>query len=179
LKEHGGTIRVDPGGAGSGRGATFTVELPTGVRSVLSPLGRSGQASAPAEPAPSERFERLRVLVVDDEPHILHYMRATLEAWGHEVEIAEDGDVALERALAEAFDVVITDLRMPRLGGREFYEALRRRSPDRAARLVFSTGDTIRGDTLTFLESVRRPYLRKPFGLDELRGLLASVHAGA
>jgi CheY-like chemotaxis protein len=119
------------------------------------------------------------VLVVDDEPHILHYMRATLEAWGHDVEIADDGDVALERACGEAFDVVITDLRMPRLGGREFYEALRSRAPERAARLVFSTGDTVRGDTLAFLESVRRPYLRKPFGLDELRGLLASVHAGA
>ena len=44
---------------------------------------------------------------------------------------------------------------------------------------MFSTGDTVRGDTLAFLESIRRPYLRKPFGLDELRGLLASVHAGA
>jgi hypothetical protein len=37
----------------------------------------------------------------------------------------------------------------------------------------------VRGDTLAFLESMRRPWLRKPFGLDELRGLLASVHAGA
>ncbi len=166
VKEHGGRITLL---TEKGRGATFTVQLPAAPAGAAAAPG-----AAPRTPAP-----RLRVLVVDDEPHILHYMRATLEAWGHQVEIADDGDVALERALAEVFDVVITDLRMPRLGGREFYEALRRRSPDRAARLVFSTGDTIRGDTLTFLESVRRPYLRKPFGLDELRGLLASVHAGA
>jgi two-component system NtrC family sensor kinase len=166
VKEHGGriTLRTE-----KGRGATFTVQLPVGPGTAPAALGTAQRAPAP----------RLRVLVVDDEPHILHYMRATLEAWGHDVEIAEDGDVALERACRESFDVVITDLRMPRLGGREFYEALRSRAPERAARLVFSTGDTIRGDTLAFLESVRRPYLRKPFGLDELRGLLASIHAGA
>ncbi len=166
VKEHGGRITLL---TEKDRGATFTVQLPA------APAGAAAlSAAAPRTPAP-----RLRVLVVDDEPHILHYMRATLEAWGHDVETAEDGDVALELASAEAFDVVITDLRMPRLGGREFYEALRSRAPERAARLVFSTGDTVRGDTLAFLESVRRPYLRKPFGLDELRGLLASVHAGA
>ena len=166
VKEHGGRITLF---TEKGRGATFTVQLPAAP---------AGAAAAPGA-APRGPAQRLRVLVVDDEPHILHYMRATLEAWGHDVEIAEDGDVALERASAEPFDVVITDLRMPRLGGREFYEALRSRAPERAARLVFSTGDTVRGDTLAFLESIRRPYLRKPFGLDELRGLLASVHAGA
>jgi len=64
---------------------------------------------------------------------------------------------------------------MPELGGREFYEELARRAPDQAARLVFSTGDTVRGDTLAFLERLDRPYLHKPFSLAELRTLLAAV----
>jgi DNA-binding response OmpR family regulator len=64
---------------------------------------------------------------------------------------------------------------MPRFGGREFYEELVRRNPRMAARLVFSTGDTVRGDTLTFLEGLDRPYLHKPFSLAELRTLLAEV----
>jgi two-component system KDP operon response regulator KdpE len=113
--------------------------------------------------------------VVDDEPHILHYMRATLEAWGHIPVVASDGQEALNRAIDEHFDLIISDLRMPRFGGREFYEELTRRSPTMAARLVFSTGDTVRGDTLTFLETLDRPYLHKPFSLAELRTLLADV----
>jgi len=176
VKEHGGDISVDPGGAGSGRGATFTVELPTGVRAELSPLA----PGAETEPAPAERHERLRVLVVDDEPHILHYMQATLESWGHEVVLAHDGSQALKRALMQPFDLIICDLRMPRLGGREMFHTLARMHPTVADRIIFATGDTVRGDTLQFLEELGRPFLQKPFKLDALRRVLAGVEkAGA
>jgi len=171
VKEHGGNISVDPGGAGSGRGATFTVELPTGVRAELSPLARGAES----EPAPAERHENLRVLVVDDEPHILHYMQATLESWGHEVVLAHDGSQALKRALMQPFDLIICDLRMPRLGGREMFHTLARMHPTVADRIIFATGDTVRGDTLQFLEELGRPFLQKPFKLDALRRVLAGV----
>ena len=176
VKEHGGSVSVDPGGAGSGRGATFTVELPTGVRTEPSPLARGAET----EPAPAERVERLRVLVVDDEPHILHYMQATLESWGHEVVLARDGSQALKRALMQPFDLIICDLRMPRLGGREMFHTLARMHPTVADRIIFATGDTVRGDTLQFLEELGRPFLQKPFKLDALRRVLAGVEkAGA
>ena len=171
VKEHGGNISVDPGGAGSGRGARFTVELPTGVRAELSPLARGAES----EPAPAERHENLRVLVVDDEPHILHYMQATLESWGHEVVLAHDGSQALKRALMQPFDLIICDLRMPRLGGREMFHTLARMHPTVADRIIFATGDTVRGDTLQFLEELGRPFLQKPFKLDALRRVLAGV----
>jgi len=171
IKEHGGNIAVDPGGAGSGRGAMFSVELPTGVRGELSPLARG----AASEPAPAERHEHLRVLVVDDEPHILHYMQATLESWGHEVALAHDGSQALKRALMQPFDLIICDLRMPRLGGREMFHTLARMHPTVADRIIFATGDTVRGDTLQFLEELGRPFLQKPFKLDALRRVLAGV----
>lgn len=175
VKEHGGNIRVDPGGAGSGRGATFIVELPTGIRSALGPLGRSDDSPASTNPVPPERLERLRVLVVDDEPHILHYMQATLESWGHEVAVARDGSQALKRALMQPFDLIICDLRMPRLGGREMFQTLARMHPTVADRIIFATGDTVRGDTLQFLEELGRPFLQKPFKLDALRRVLAGV----
>jgi CheY-like chemotaxis protein len=78
----------------------------------------------------------------------------------------------LEKAIAEPFDLIISDLRMPRVGGREFFEELVRRNPEAARRVAFSTGDTVRGDTLDFLEAQGRPCLQKPFSLAELRTLL-------
>jgi CheY-like chemotaxis protein/anti-sigma regulatory factor (Ser/Thr protein kinase) len=162
VKEHGGRIMLS---SEEGRGSTFTVQLPLSTRSPVPAADSSARSPT----------KRLRVLVVDDEPHILHYMRATLEAWGHIPVVAGDGEEALARAAGEPFDLIISDLRMPRFGGREFYEELCRQNPVMARRLVFSTGDTVRGDTLAFLETLERPYLHKPFSLAELRSLLADV----
>ncbi len=158
-KEHGGRISVV---TAPDQGATFTVELP----------GRVSDAVRPAPPEPGGPGRPLRVLVVDDEPHILHYLSATLEAWGHEVVTAMDGQAGLERAVAEPFDLIISDLRMPRVGGQQFFTDLTRHAPAAVQRLAFTTGDTVRGDTLTFLETSGRPCLHKPFSLTELRALL-------
>jgi CheY-like chemotaxis protein len=162
VTEHGGRITLE---TVEDRGSAFTVYLPAG--------DEAGPAAAASSPEPGATG--LRILVVDDEPHILHYMRATLESWGHTVADAADGEEAQARLAHDRFDLVVADLRMPRLGGRELYEALRRDQPALAERVVFATGDTVRGDTLAFLKSVGRPYLHKPFSLSELRALLAGV----
>jgi len=161
VKEHGGRLSLQSTGR---PGATFTVELPAAPAAVAG-------AAAPAAQAPAHA----RVLVVDDEPHIRHYMRATLEAWGHTVEVAADGQDGLQRALGGDYDLIFTDVRMPGMGGREFFETLRTRAPDAAARVVFATGDTISGDTLALLEQSGRPVLHKPFKLAELRATLAAA----
>ena len=161
IKEHGGLIRLK---SVPGAGATFTVELPAARDAVAT-------AAAPAVPHGGPG----RILVVDDEPHILHYMRATLEAWGHQVETANDGVEGLTLALAGGHDVIITDVRMPKLGGREFFERLAAERPDVASRVVFATGDTVRGDTLAFLERSGQPFLHKPFKLAELRSTLSAA----
>jgi two-component system NtrC family sensor kinase len=166
VKEHGGRILLS---TAEGQGATFTVELPRSSRPPAERVSDPGRVPTP----------QLRILVVDDEPHILHYMRATLEAWGHTVDVASDGQTGLDRAAQGDFDLIISDLRMPRLNGREFFEELGRRNPEAAARMVFSTGDTVHGDTLAFLERQAHPYLHKPFSLAELRQLLARVARGS
>lgn len=161
VSEHGGRIMLE---TAERAGSTFTVLLPGG-----------GEPLPPLTEGPRTAASGLRILVVDDEPHIRHYMRATLESWGHSVAQAADGEEARERLSSDGFDLVIADLRMPRLGGREFYEELKRTRPAVAEQVVFATGDTVRGDTLAFLRSVGRPYLHKPFSLTELRALLAGV----
>jgi len=158
-KEHGGRISLV---TAPGQGSAFTVELP----------GRVSGVVPPEAPASSEPGRPLRVLVVDDEPHILHYLSATLAAWGHSVVTAMDGQLGLERAVAEPFDLIISDLRMPRVGGQQFFADLTRQAPTAAQRLAFTTGDTVRGDTLAFLEASGRPCLHKPFSLTELRALI-------
>jgi two-component system NtrC family sensor kinase len=160
IKEHGGRLTYVPTAR---RGAVFQVELPAGTPAVKAPPRRT--------PVP----HGLRVLVIDDEPHIQHYMTATLESWGHAVTVASNGAEGLAHAGRQTFDVIISDLRMPELGGREMFERLRREQPAIARRVVFSTGDTVRGDTMAFLESLGRPFLRKPFALAELRAVLAEA----
>jgi two-component system NtrC family sensor kinase len=160
IKEHGGRIVLK---SVPGEGATFTIELP-------------GANPEPAAAGPAHGAARSgRILVVDDEPHILHYMRATLEAWGHRVETAGDGAEALRLALRGGHDVIITDVRMPRLGGREFYERLASEQPAAAARVVFATGDAVRDDTMAFIERSGRPFLHKPFKLADLRSTLSAA----
>jgi two-component system NtrC family sensor kinase len=163
IKEHGGRITLR---TGPGQGSTFTVELP------LAAAEEEETGKEPGDPVEPHAF---RILLIDDEPHILHYLRTTLEAWGHTVESAMDGQEGLELAAQGGFDLIISDLRMPRLGGQEFYEQLVSKNPAIAQQVVFSTGDTLRGDTLQFLEREGRPYLNKPFSLAELRNLLARL----
>jgi two-component system NtrC family sensor kinase len=162
VREHGGQIALT---TTPGAGATFTIELPHTT---------APRRSDPAIVAPVAQ-RGLKVLVVDDEPHILHYLRATLESWGHEVVTAGDGAAGLENARERPWDVIVTDLRMPKVSGREFYEALAAEHPQLAQRVVFSTGDTVRGDTLAFLERQGRPVLHKPFSLSDLRSALATA----
>jgi len=164
IREHGGQIALV---TSPGAGATFTIELPA---------GHAPRRSDPAIVAPAPQ-RALKVLVVDDEPHILHYLRATLESWGHEVATAGDGAAALASTRDNLWDVIVTDLRMPRVSGRDFYEALATEHPQLAQRVIFSTGDTVRGDTLAFLEKQGRPVLHKPFSLSDLRSALATASA--
>lgn len=152
----GGTLRLRPRGGG---GAEVVVTLP---RSVLGP-------TAPAAgPAPS--LPRLRLLVVDDDAVNRQAMELLLRRDGHEVVAVENGLEAIERLgpRERPFDVVITDLQMPRLGGRALYEQLLEERPDLAHRFVFVTGDQARAETRLFLEQCGQPSVLKPYDLSDL-----------
>lgn len=71
------------------------------------------------------------VLVVEDEAHIRRLMKLKLEEAGYEVELAPDGEAALERLEERSFDALVTDVQMPRMTGPELCERIGERLPER------------------------------------------------
>jgi len=160
---HGGTIRVDsaPGG-----GALFVVELP---------LDRPTEATGPAMVVATRPARRGRVLVVDDDVELASVLAAALRAEQHEVEIAANGVEALAAIGRAPFDVILSDVRMPKLDGPAFYRELQQRHPELLDRVIFVTGDILGRETAAFLERTRVTHLTKPFDIKQVRRVVAEV----
>jgi CheY-like chemotaxis protein len=88
---------------------------------------------------------------------------------GHQVEAVLDSQEGLTRLARREYDLIICDLRMPRLDGVAFYDALVRSGSPAQNRIVFITGDMLAPRTLEFLEPNGLPYLAKPFLVEELK----------
>jgi two-component system response regulator HydG len=127
--------------------------------------------AAPAEPGSSERPPRAgpgtgKVLVVDDQKNMRATTAIVLRSAGHIVDEAEDGAAALQRVQQEAFDVVLTDLRMPNVDGMEVLREAQRLAPETQV-IVMTAYGTIE----SAVEAIRRgayDFLAKPFKEDEL-----------
>lgn len=106
-----------------------------------------------------------RILVVDDEPSITEFVSYNLRKEGWEVDVAGDGDTALELARKKDFDLVVLDVMLPGMDG---YEVCRRlRSVSSVPVLFLSARDT-ELDKVVGLEIGGDDYLAKPFGVREL-----------
>ncbi|HKD12677.1 MAG TPA: response regulator transcription factor [Thermoanaerobaculia bacterium] len=106
-----------------------------------------------------------RVLVVDDEAGLRKVVRDALEREGHEVETAADGLEARRLAEEQSFDLIVTDLSMPRSGGLDLVREIRRTSPVPVLIL------TVRGEErekVRLLDAGADDYVTKPFGMEEL-----------
>jgi PAS domain S-box-containing protein len=162
VRQHQGRILVD---GRPGQGARFTVEIP---------LPREDAVLTADLPATERGTEPPRVLVVDDEPVIRDLLVDLLEAKGVRVETSDNGREALEKLENGGFDVVVLDLKMPEMGGREVYERLREARPDLLQRVVFSTGDMVSEESRDFFRSISAPVIQKPFQIDQVTRTLQS-----
>ncbi len=106
-----------------------------------------------------------RILVADDEPAIRKVVRDALEREGHEVVGAIDGKEALDRFEDGRFDLVVTDLAMPRVDGLELVKELRRRSP---LPILVLTVRSEEREKVRLLDEGADDYVTKPFGVAEL-----------
>jgi CheY-like chemotaxis protein len=159
-KQHAGFVRVT---SEAGRGSTFALHLPLREQG-----GAARRTASSGRHAAS--LAGVRVLVVEDLDAVRVAMRVTLEGAGATVVEAEDGIVALEKLASHDIDVVVSDVMMPRLGGREL--AARLRAEGRPQRIALVTGYSDGPD-----RGEADDLLQKPFGRSKLLETVARLVA--
>ena len=104
-----------------------------------------------------------RILVVDDEQSLREFLTILLEKEGYSVATAESVETAIASLRDASFDLVICDLKMPGIGGRDIFDYLAEHRPGLAERVIFTTGDTVSSDSWAFLQQTQQPFISKPF----------------
>jgi CheY-like chemotaxis protein len=164
LRGHRAGLRIT---SAKGRGSTFRLYFPAA----------QAEASSPPAPAPEQKTETLRgrVLLVDDEDLILETTGAALSAMGFEVATARDGVEALAVLAARVgeLDLVLMDLTMPRMDGREALLSMRRIDP--RLPVILTSGYTEQDSLQTFEGASPSAFLQKPYQLQELRRVVQRV----
>jgi two-component system NtrC family sensor kinase len=122
--------------------------------------------------------ERPWVLVVDDESIIAQLIADVLEDEGYQIDTAPHGVAALERLEHRAYDVILSDLRMPELDGLGLFREIEQRYPDLLRRFVFITGTSEHADYQGFIDDVKVPVLTKPFDMMDLVRVVHELLAG-
>jgi two-component system NtrC family sensor kinase len=151
-----------------GEGTTFQVWLPTTEE------GEEIEPSAPKLELP-KAHRRGRVLVVDDEEMIGTSIRRTLSSDHDVVAVTRAADALALLSAGETFDVVISDLMMPEMTGMDLHEAISRRWPEIAGRMVFLTGGAFTARARDFLERAQNRRVDKPFDAVLLRALMREM----
>lgn len=168
MQRHSADLEIE---SAPGRGTTISLRFAVPITAPI-------LAPAPLhEPRPKDR---LRLLVVDDDPLLIKSLRDTLESDGHEIVAATGGQegIATFRAAQQAgkyFAAVITDLGMPHMDGRQVASAIKAASPATPVILLTGWGQRLvaEGDVPPHVDQV----LNKPPKLRELRAALAAVTA--
>jgi PAS domain S-box-containing protein len=165
VRNHQGAITVY---SELGHGTTFNVYLPL----------------SESEELPEEPIQRTpakgtaRVLMVDDEEMVRNVGAAMLRALGYEVMTCQDGEEAVEcyRNSWKHIDLVILDMIMPRMNGREAFMAMREINPD--IRAILSSGYSINGEAQGILDEGVLAFIGKPFDRAKLSDTVAKVLRG-
>jgi DNA-binding response OmpR family regulator len=109
-----------------------------------------------------------RILIVDDDPLITELVIDMLGIEGYAVDTATNGIEALQKLERQRYDLIITDLHMPKLDGSGFYRELAQRKLHSLKRIIFLTGTTGTSEEHRFVRESGVPVLLKPFNISEL-----------
>lgn len=164
ISGHGGRLSLEdtPGG-----GATFVVTLPAApTQSELSIQVESGQKGG---------IGPLKILLVDDEVELAQTLADLLEPGGHDIDLAANGAIALDKLRKRPFDAIISDLRMPVLDGPGMYAELARSLPQYLNKIIYVTGDTLSPHVNAFLQETPVPVIEKPYRLADVQKAIVNL----
>jgi PAS domain S-box-containing protein len=152
-----------------GKGTQFDIYFPRTSEDSSDPVGASSR------PASNGHAAALNVLLVEDQAEVRRAMRYMLEALGHSIQEASDGQDALERfgSNAKAFELLVSDVIMPNLGGIDLANRLSQTHPSLKVLLVSGYTDDAMTDESHLGDNVQ--FLAKPFGRERLAEKLATL----
>jgi len=164
----GGQIQVQ---SESGKGSTFWVDLPLPLTHAAAKPSRAETASAEPQPLPTG----LRILLVEDNEVNRKVAVRMLQKLGCEVDIAENGQQAIEKTSRQHYDIVFMDVYMPAMDGYEATRRIRQReeATDSHQVIIAMTANAMEGDRDRCLQAGMDDYLAKPFREADLRQTIA------
>ncbi len=169
IKRHGGEILIE---SEPGKGTTFILHLPTGY---VDEIPEEKPAAPHAFPTASLEPGGARILVIDDEDSVRKILYQMLKANGYEVTVASSGEEGIERFKEEHFDLVFTDLGMPKMSGWEVGKALKGIDPKVPVALITGWGVELNREKMK--ENGIDLVVSKPFNFDQVVRLVSEAMA--
>ena len=108
-----------------------------------------------------------KILVVDDEKSMREILEIFLKSEGYVVSVAENGEKAIEAVKKDIFDLIITDMKMPKVGGLELLKNVKQITPDTVVVIVTAFGTT--ESAVAAMKLGAYDYIQKPFQMDDIR----------
>jgi len=160
IKNHGGQIQCY---SAPGEGTTFTIYLPATEKQVIADKNEKGDLSPGTA----------TILIIDDEKMVRVVAQKQLEQLGYRVLSAADGLKAVDiyKKKQKEIDLVLLDMIMPNMAGRETYRELKEINPD--IKVIVVSGFSITGKVTEILEEGALGFVHKPFSLSELSSVIA------
>jgi len=160
IKRHGGEILVE---SEPGKGTNFVLHLPMGY-------GEEVKEAEKGAEKPLGMMRQAKILVIDDEEAVRDILSRMLMTKGHQVETASDGDEGIERFKKQPFDLVFTDLGMPKISGWEVGKALKRLNPKIPIVMITGWGMELSREKMG--ENGIDLMISKPFNFDQVTQLI-------